>query len=78
MQLDPVETRLRGMSGVITSYSIHYTKLYELPAAERYFPSWQEIGISIFVVTVGVFAFRFIVTRMPIFFEHPDYKESHH
>ncbi len=51
---------------------------YHLPASERYFPSWQEIGISIFVVTVGVFAFRFIVTRMPIFYEHPDYKESHH
>jgi len=50
---------------------------WQLPAAERYFPSWMEIGISIFVVTVGVTAYRFIVTRMPVFFEHPEFTESH-
>jgi hypothetical protein len=37
----------------------------------------MEIGISIFVVTLGVVIFRFITTRMPIFFEHPDYKGEH-
>ena len=50
---------------------------WQLPAGERYFPSWMEIGISIFVVTVGVTAFRFIVTRMPVFYEHPEFKQSH-
>ena len=52
---------------------------YHLPPDERYFPSWMEIGISIFIVTIGVTVFRFIVTRMPIFYEHPDYKgaDSH-
>jgi Ni/Fe-hydrogenase subunit HybB-like protein len=50
---------------------------WQLPAGERYFPSWMEIGISIFVVTVGVTAYRFIVTRMPVFFEHPEFTESH-
>jgi len=49
---------------------------YRLPASERYFPHWMEIGISVFIVTVGVLVFRFIVTRMPIMYEHPDY-ESH-
>jgi Ni/Fe-hydrogenase subunit HybB-like protein len=47
---------------------------YRLPAAERYFPNWMEIGISVFIVTVGVLVFRFIVTRMPILYEHPDYE----
>lgn len=47
---------------------------YHLPADERYFPSWMEIGISVFIVTLGLILFRFIVTRMPIFYEHPDYE----
>ncbi|MDP8240132.1 MAG: Ni/Fe-hydrogenase cytochrome b subunit [Candidatus Hatepunaea meridiana] len=50
---------------------------WHLPADERYFPHWMEIGITVFVVTVGLVIFRFIVTHMPIFFEHPDYKGSH-
>ena len=47
---------------------------WQLPSSERYFPSWMEIGISVFIVTVGLLAFRFIVTRMPILYEHPDYE----
>jgi len=50
---------------------------WNLPSDQRYFPHWMEIGITFFVVTVGLVVFRFIVTRMPIFFEHPDYKETH-
>ena len=50
---------------------------WQLPQAERYFPHWMEIGISVFVVTVGVTAYRFIVTRMPVFYEHPDFSEGH-
>lgn len=50
---------------------------WQLSASERYFPSWQEVGISVFVVTIGVLAYRFIVTRMPILYEHPEYKTSH-
>ncbi len=47
---------------------------YHLPAGQRYFPHWMEIGISVFIVTVGILVFRFIVTRMPIMYEHPDYE----
>lgn len=50
---------------------------YHLPSSERYFPSWMEIGISVFIVTLGVVIFRFIVTRMPVLYEHSDYKEAH-
>lgn len=50
---------------------------WQLPPAQRYFPSWGEIGVSVFVVVVGILAFRFIVTRMPIFHEHPEYKDAH-
>ena len=47
-----------------------------LPANEKYIPHWMEIGISVFLVTVGILIFRFITTRMPVFYAHPDY-ESH-
>jgi len=50
---------------------------WHLPASERYFPHWMEIVISAFIVTIGLVAYKFIVSRMPIFYEHPDYKESH-
>ncbi|MEJ5329178.1 MAG: Ni/Fe-hydrogenase cytochrome b subunit [Desulfobaccales bacterium] len=49
---------------------------WQLPAAERYFPSWMEVAVSIYIVTVGLLVFRFIATRMPIFYEHPDFKEA--
>ncbi|WP_035257475.1 sulfate respiration complex protein HmcC [Desulfatirhabdium butyrativorans] len=46
---------------------------WHLPASQRYFPHWMEIMISVFIVTVGILVFRFIVTRMPILNEHPEY-----
>jgi Ni/Fe-hydrogenase subunit HybB-like protein len=48
---------------------------WHLPSADRYFPSWMEVAISVFVVTVGIVAYRFICTRMPILYEHPDYQQ---
>jgi hypothetical protein len=50
---------------------------WHLPSSERYFPHWMEIGISVFLVTLGLIAFKFIATRMPIFYKHPDYEDSH-
>jgi Ni/Fe-hydrogenase subunit HybB-like protein len=50
---------------------------YHLPSSERYVPHWMEIGITLFVVTIGVLVYRFIVTHMPILYEHPNFKEDH-
>jgi len=50
---------------------------WHLPLSERYIPSWEEIGLSIFMVTGLILAFRFIVNQMPVFHEHPDYKGPH-
>jgi len=49
---------------------------WHLPSADRYFPSWMEIGISVFIVTVGVVVYRFVCTHMPILYEHPDYQHK--
>ncbi|MCK5125100.1 MAG: polysulfide reductase NrfD [candidate division Zixibacteria bacterium] len=50
---------------------------YHLPASERYTPHWMEIGISLFVITIGLVVYKFIVTKMPILHQHPDYPEEH-
>jgi len=50
---------------------------WNLPSAQRYFPSWMEIATSIFIVTIGVVAYRFIATHMPILYAHPEYQENH-
>jgi len=50
---------------------------WQLPLDRKYIPHWMEISLSIFIVTVGIVVFRFIVTRMPIFYEHPEYKDTH-
>lgn len=51
---------------------------WHLPAADRYVPHWMEIGISVFIVTLIILFYRFVVTRMPILYEHPDYKGGEH
>lgn len=51
---------------------------WQLPSAERYFPSIWEICISAFVVTLIVTAYRFIVYNMPVLYEHPDFKGEEH
>ncbi len=48
---------------------------WHLPEAERYFPALGEFAISIFIVTIGIVVYRFIVTRMPILYHHPDYHD---
>jgi Ni/Fe-hydrogenase subunit HybB-like protein len=50
---------------------------YHLPPAQRYFPSWMEIATSIFIVTLGIVAYRLITSRMPILYEHPDFRHEH-
>ncbi|MCP4719254.1 MAG: hypothetical protein GY860_07330, partial [Desulfobacteraceae bacterium] len=50
---------------------------WQLPSAERYVPSFMEVGTTIFIVFVGITAYRVITAKMPILYEHPDYKEEH-
>lgn len=42
-----------------------------------YWPSWMEIIVSLTIITIGVLVFRWIVNRMPVLREHPDYGHSH-
>lgn len=51
---------------------------WHLPAHQRYFPGLLEIITSLFIVTLGVVAYKLIVTHMPILREHPDYRSPAH
>lgn len=42
-----------------------------------YFPSVSEIILSAFIVTLIVTVYRFISAKMPVLYEHPDYKDAH-
>ena len=48
---------------------------WQLPPADRYFPSWMEVALSVFIVTIGLLIFRFISSYMPIFYEDERFKE---
>jgi Ni/Fe-hydrogenase subunit HybB-like protein len=46
-------------------------------APERYYPRWTEVAITVGVITMGVLTFRWIVNRMAILHDHPDYESMH-
>jgi len=50
---------------------------WDLPPESRYVPHWMEIWITVSIVTLGVVVFRWIVNRMPILHEHPNFKGMH-
>lgn len=47
------------------------------PTAETYIPNWMEIWVTVAFITFAVVAFRWIANRMPIMYEHPDWKGVH-
>jgi len=49
-----------------------------LPWEYRYVPSWMEVTITVTIIATGLMLFRFIVNRMPILYEHPDFEPEDH
>jgi Ni/Fe-hydrogenase subunit HybB-like protein len=44
---------------------------------DRYVPALAEVVISITIVTLGILVFRWIVNRMPVLREHPEWRGVH-
>jgi Ni/Fe-hydrogenase subunit HybB-like protein len=44
---------------------------------DRYIPKWTEFVVTISIITAGIITFRWIVNRMPILWEHPDYEPEY-
>lgn len=78
-------TKLIQVAAIITVAGVVLNRLnvsliafnWHLPLSERYIPSFQEVIITVFMVTLIVLCFRFAATRMPIFHEHPEYSDNH-
>jgi Ni/Fe-hydrogenase subunit HybB-like protein len=47
-------------------------------AAVRYVPSWMEIVISITIILVQIWIFRWVINRMPVFKESPSWAKAKH
>ncbi len=77
--------KLARIAGFITVFGVILNRLnvsviaynWDIPASMRYYPKWSEYALSIGVVTMLVLAYRWIVNRMPIMREHPDYESEH-
>ncbi len=41
--------------------------------ADRYVPRWSEVAVTLAIVTVGVLTYRWIVNRMPVLREDPEF-----
>jgi Ni/Fe-hydrogenase subunit HybB-like protein len=46
-------------------------------APERYVPAFMEVMVSVTIITIGILMFRWIVNRMPVLNEHPDFPQAH-
>jgi len=45
-------------------------------AAERYFPSWMEYVVTLTVIFAEIWIFRWVITRMPVLRESPDWAKE--
>lgn len=50
---------------------------YNWNVPDRYYPSIGEIVLTVTLLTCGVLAFRWIVNRMPVLHEHPEWRGVH-
>ncbi len=48
---------------------------WQLPHRELF--NWREFLIVIAVITIEILVYRWIVNRMPVLREHPEYKGEH-
>jgi Ni/Fe-hydrogenase subunit HybB-like protein len=49
---------------------------WQLPSEDRYYPHFFEIMVSLTLVTAGLVMFKWIVNRMPVLSEHPNFPDE--
>lgn len=72
---------VRAMA-IVTAVGIVFNRLnhsiiafnWHLPYELRYFPHWMEIVLTITIITIGIMTFQWIMNRMPILYDHPDFE----
>jgi len=79
------KAKLVRFTGFLTVFGVILNRLnvsviaykWYMPASQKYYPLWSEIALSLGVVAMLIVAYRFIVNRMAIMYDHPDYESSH-
>jgi len=79
------KAKLVQFTGFVTALGVILNRLnvsiiaynWYLPTSEKYYPKWMEVALTVGVVTMLILAYRFVVNRMAIMHEHPDYESSH-
>ncbi len=77
--------KLARFAGFITVLGVILNRLnvsiiaynWDFPASLKYYPLWSEVALSVGVVTMLILAYRWIVNRMAIMREHPEYESGH-
>ncbi len=75
---------LTRIAAVITLLGIILNRLnvsiiaFRWDAAVKYTPSWMEIVISISIILIQVWIFRWVISRMPVFKESPSWAKAKH
>ena len=75
--------RLVRIASIITVIGVVLNRLnisiitYHWNAPQRYVPDWKEFVITITIVTTGLLTFRWIVNRMPVLRDHPEFGSAH-
>lgn len=70
-------TSLLAVLGIIVNRLNVSVIAFRWDYAQRYWPSWMEFVVTAAIVTVGILTFRWIVKRMPVLHEHPEYQGLH-
>jgi len=75
--------KLARIAGVLTVLGVVLNRFnvsliaFNWNVQDRYVPSLGEVVTSLTIVTIGVLIFRWIVNRMPVVNEHPDWRGAH-
>jgi len=72
------------VAAVLTAVGIILNRLnvsmiaYNWDAPVRHFPTWMEIVVSLAIIFASIWAFRWIVHRMPVYGKPPEWAQNNH
>lgn len=75
---------LTRIAAVLTLLGIILNRLnvsiiaFRWDAAVRYVPSWMEIVISVSIILIQIWIFRWVINRMPVFSDSPSWAKAKH
>ena len=69
---------MRTAVGIVINRLNFSVIAFKWDAAVRYYPSWIEVWITATVICLEIWAFRWVINRMPILQDHEHEEEGAH